>query len=176
MPRAEIASQRLVYDDMVKKLRLQIHELPMQLSHLNGHVLVSDSKDIKLNSEERQEGHSSWHNSVKQYTTSKPLPKNRERRPCYISRMDIKNAHKTFPSMCVPCGEFNLAGSNISLPGNLDLSGKVALITGARVNLGYHAALRLLRCGLLSLHQPVTQGMHSLATGMRWTLKSGRRN
>ncbi|KAB5536326.1 oxidoreductase [Coniochaeta sp. 2T2.1] len=55
--------------------------------------------------------------------------------------------HKTHPSMCIPCGNFNQAGSDLSMPGNLNLFGKTALVTGARVNLGYHVALRLLRCG-----------------------------
>ncbi|KAI0191677.1 short-chain dehydrogenase [Xylaria flabelliformis] len=49
--------------------------------------------------------------------------------------------------MCPPCGNFNLAGSQLSLPPKLSLAGKVAAVTGARVNLGYHVTLRLLRCG-----------------------------
>lgn len=35
----------------------------------------------------------------------------------------------------------------MSLPENLELKGRVALVTGGRINLGYHTALRLLRCG-----------------------------
>ncbi|KAK8069004.1 hypothetical protein PG994_005620 [Apiospora phragmitis] len=49
--------------------------------------------------------------------------------------------------MCVPCGDFNIAESAVSLPPNLELCGKVALVTGGRINLGFHTALRLLRCG-----------------------------
>lgn len=40
-----------------------------------------------------------------------------------------------------------MAGSELSTPGTVELTGKTALVTGARVNLGYHVALRLLRCG-----------------------------
>ncbi|KAK8054048.1 hypothetical protein PG996_013349 [Apiospora saccharicola] len=61
--------------------------------------------------------------------------------------MWLKQAHKVFPRMCEPCGNFNIAGSEVSLPSNLKLSGKVALVTGGRINLGFHTALRLLRCG-----------------------------
>ncbi|KAH8898114.1 NAD(P)-binding protein [Thozetella sp. PMI_491] len=49
--------------------------------------------------------------------------------------------------MCRPCGDFNLAGLRLSLPDSLKLPGRTALVTGARVNLGYYTALRLLRCG-----------------------------
>ncbi|OIW26594.1 NAD(P)-binding protein, partial [Coniochaeta ligniaria NRRL 30616] len=66
---------------------------------------------------------------------------------CYICRLAVHVPHKTCKAMCIPCGDFNTAGSELSMPGNLDLSGKTALVTGARVNLGYHVALRLLRCG-----------------------------
>ena len=35
----------------------------------------------------------------------------------------------------------------MSLPPNLELKGRIALITGGRINLGFHTALRMLRCG-----------------------------
>lgn len=66
---------------------------------------------------------------------------------CYICRYSSKDTHKLYPSLCHPCGEFNIASSALSLPENMNLTGKVAVVTGARVNLGYHTALRLLRCG-----------------------------
>ncbi|KAI0153114.1 NAD(P)-binding protein [Xylariaceae sp. FL1272] len=49
--------------------------------------------------------------------------------------------------MCVPCGDFNRAGSEPSLPPKLSLEAKAAVVTGARSNLGFHVTLRLLRCG-----------------------------
>lgn len=50
--------------------------------------------------------------------------------------------------MCMPCGAFNLASSRISEPSRLTLPATfTALVTGARVNLGYCTTLRLLRCG-----------------------------
>ncbi|PPQ63630.1 hypothetical protein CVT24_004384 [Panaeolus cyanescens] len=69
------------------------------------------------------------------------------KRNCYICKHFILSPHKHYPSLCNPCGEFNIASSSISLPQNLDLSGKTCLVTGGRVNLGFHTALRLLRCG-----------------------------
>jgi NAD(P)-dependent dehydrogenase (short-subunit alcohol dehydrogenase family) len=45
--------------------------------------------------------------------------------------------------MCVPCGDFNYAKREQTA----DLSGRHALVTGARVKIGYQAALKLLRAG-----------------------------
>lgn len=69
------------------------------------------------------------------------------RKACYICRFFTTSTHPLYPSLCHPCGEFNISSSAISSPQNLRLEGKVALITGGRINLGFHTALRLLRCG-----------------------------
>ncbi|KAJ5952045.1 uncharacterized protein N7479_010458 [Penicillium vulpinum] len=68
---------------------------------------------------------------------------------CYICRYRFSptESHKLYPSLCRQCGMFNIGCSNISLPEKLDLTGKIALVTGGRINLGYFTALRLLRCG-----------------------------
>ncbi|KAJ5612535.1 hypothetical protein N7510_005729 [Penicillium lagena] len=68
---------------------------------------------------------------------------------CYICcyRFPDSEAHELYPSLCRSCGMFNIASSRLSLPEKLNLSGKTALITGGRINLGYHTALRMLRCG-----------------------------
>ncbi|KAJ3537729.1 hypothetical protein NMY22_g5480 [Coprinellus aureogranulatus] len=73
--------------------------------------------------------------------------KKRADKLCYICRYTAKHPHRLYPSLCNPCGEFNVSSSALSLPTNLDLTGKIAIVTGGRVNLGYHTALRLLRCG-----------------------------
>ncbi|PPQ97009.1 hypothetical protein CVT26_006446, partial [Gymnopilus dilepis] len=66
---------------------------------------------------------------------------------CYICRYLITSSHPLYPSLCIPCGDFNISSSSLSLPPALGLTGRTALVTGGRVNLGYHTALRLLRCG-----------------------------
>ncbi|TFK19895.1 dehydrogenase [Coprinopsis marcescibilis] len=66
---------------------------------------------------------------------------------CYICRYTVRYPHRLYASLCNPCGEFNVSSSAMSLPQNLNLSGKTAFVSGGRVNLGYHTALRLLRCG-----------------------------
>ena len=77
----------------------------------------------------------------------KPPPIYRKRL-CYICRLEITNPFPSQPSMCIPCGSFNHASSQISTPLRLTLPHNfTALVTGARVNLGYHTVLRLLRYG-----------------------------
>jgi len=74
-----------------------------------------------------------------------PMP---QRRLCYICRLTIGNHYPTHPSLCILCGAFNYASSSLSMPPKLNLSSDfTALVTGAGLNLGYHTALRLLRCG-----------------------------
>lgn len=68
-------------------------------------------------------------------------------RKCYMCNYIITNPHAQYHTLCTPCGSFNLQQSALSLPNNLDLSHRTALVTGGRVNLGFHIALRLLRCG-----------------------------
>ena len=74
-------------------------------------------------------------------------PSSSRSRLCYICQMQLTQPHSIFAAMCVPCGDFNLAGNDVSQPHKLHLYGMTALVTGGRVNLGYHTARRLLRCG-----------------------------
>jgi 3-oxoacyl-ACP reductase-like protein len=69
------------------------------------------------------------------------------KRKCYVCHFLLVSSHGRYSSLYKPCGEFNLASCALSLPQNLHLEGKTALVTGGRLDLGYHTALRLLRCG-----------------------------
>ncbi|KAM0132235.1 hypothetical protein ACHAO1_006880 [Botrytis cinerea] len=81
-------------------------------------------------------------------TASENVAKRRRiEKKCYLCHLLITNPHPQYPALCKPCGSFNLASSNISLPEALNLDGKTALVTGGRINLGFYTALRLLRCG-----------------------------
>jgi len=64
-------------------------------------------------------------------------------RDCYVCKRPFSKVHRYYDSMCEPCGDFNYAKREQSA----DLSGHYALVTGARVKIGYQAALKLLRAG-----------------------------
>lgn len=88
----------------------------------------------------------SWAEISRKYKNALPGVRPLQKK-CYICRFTIASSHPTFPAMCHTCGDFNIEGSRFSLPHNLRLDGKVAFVTGGRINLGFHTALRLLRCG-----------------------------
>jgi NAD(P)-dependent dehydrogenase (short-subunit alcohol dehydrogenase family) len=62
---------------------------------------------------------------------------------CYVCKQPFKKIHRYYDSLCEPCGDFNYAKREQSA----DLAGHYALVTGARVKIGYQAALKLLRAG-----------------------------
>ncbi len=64
-------------------------------------------------------------------------------RNCYCCKAEYSTPHRYYDSMCVPCGDFNYAKREQTA----DLRGHYALVTGARVKIGYQAALKLLRAG-----------------------------
>jgi NAD(P)-dependent dehydrogenase (short-subunit alcohol dehydrogenase family) len=70
-------------------------------------------------------------------------PRLHQERDCYVCKRPYSKVHRYYDSLCEPCGEFNYAKREQSA----DLSGRYALITGARVKIGYQASLKLLRAG-----------------------------
>jgi NAD(P)-dependent dehydrogenase (short-subunit alcohol dehydrogenase family) len=70
-------------------------------------------------------------------------PPLRQERACYVCKQPFVRAHRYYDSMCDACGEFNYA----KRAQTADLSGHHALVTGARVKIGFQASLKLLRAG-----------------------------
>lgn len=65
------------------------------------------------------------------------------RQHCYGCKEPFTELHHFYDQMCPPCADLNFRKR-----GELaDLSGRVALLTGGRVKIGYQAGIKLLRCG-----------------------------
>lgn len=64
-------------------------------------------------------------------------------RNCYVCKAEFQELHHFYDSMCPKCAEFNY----LKRFQTTSLDGQVALITGARLKIGYHAALMMLRAG-----------------------------
>jgi NAD(P)-dependent dehydrogenase (short-subunit alcohol dehydrogenase family) len=62
---------------------------------------------------------------------------------CYICKREYTQVHFFYHSLCPQCAEFNYQKRHQSA----DLSGRVALVTGGRIKIGYQTALRMLRDG-----------------------------
>ena len=65
------------------------------------------------------------------------------RQHCYVCKQKYTRIHHFYDQMCPDCAEFNFAKRSELA----DLRGRVALLTGGRVKIGYQAGLKLLRCG-----------------------------
>lgn len=66
-----------------------------------------------------------------------------EARHCYVCKQKYTQLHHFYDQMCVSCGDVNF----IKRTETADLRGRVALLTGGRVKIGYQAGLKLLRAG-----------------------------
>jgi NAD(P)-dependent dehydrogenase (short-subunit alcohol dehydrogenase family) len=62
---------------------------------------------------------------------------------CYVCKTDYTRLHHFYDDMCPDCAEFNYAKRFQTA----DMTGRTAYITGARLKIGYQAALKLLRAG-----------------------------
>jgi len=66
-----------------------------------------------------------------------------EDRTCYVCKAAYSLIHHFYDHLCPDCAAFNLAKREQTA----DLRGRTALVTGARVKIGYQAAIKLLRAG-----------------------------
>ncbi len=64
-------------------------------------------------------------------------------RMCYVCKSDFTEIHFFYDQMCGPCAELNWQKRNATA----DLRGRVVMVTGARVKIGYQAAIKVLRAG-----------------------------
>jgi NAD(P)-dependent dehydrogenase (short-subunit alcohol dehydrogenase family) len=70
-------------------------------------------------------------------------PELKQDRACYVCKRPFAKVHRYYDSMCPDCGDYNYAKREQTA----DLSGRFALVTGARVKIGFQASLKLLRAG-----------------------------
>ena len=62
---------------------------------------------------------------------------------CYICKQDYSTIHHFYDQLCPACADLNFRKRTESA----DLRGRVALLTGGRVKIGYQAGIKLLRAG-----------------------------
>ncbi len=64
-------------------------------------------------------------------------------RDCYVCKQPYRKLHFFYDAMCPPCAELNYAKRFQTA----SLEGRTALITGARIKIGYQSAVMMLRAG-----------------------------
>ena len=62
-----------------------------------------------------------------------------EAQHCYVCKTKYRELHHFYDQLCPECAAFNFAKRSESA----DLSGRVALLTGGRVKIGYQAGITL---------------------------------
>ena len=70
-------------------------------------------------------------------------PELSEARYCYICKGEFRRLHFFYDALCPSCAEFNYAKRFQKV----SLAGRYAVITGARLKIGYQASLMMLRAG-----------------------------
>lgn len=63
--------------------------------------------------------------------------------PCYVCKRPFHEVHHHYHLLCPSCAAFNVAKREA----RVDLTGKMAIVTGGRIKIGFATALRLLRDG-----------------------------
>ena len=66
-----------------------------------------------------------------------------ESQHCYVCKRRYVEIHPFYDQLCPECADFNFRKRGETA----DLSGRVALLTGGRVKIGYQAGIKLLRAG-----------------------------
>ena len=113
--------------DEEDKLRAQQQMLMIP----DGHVETGESSSQLKALEDGENGNSA--ENVK-------LPKLRS---CYVCKVRFRDLHRFYDQLCPSCATLNYEKRQFSV----SLSGKVAVVTGSRVKIGYQTCLKLLRAG-----------------------------
>jgi len=142
LSRPERIEQRLLARALRKKKRSTVRAADEALLERTGirqkrlqPIFTTPAPQLRAESERRVEGFSE--------STEWESPELTEARVCYICKVPRSRLHFFYDQMCESCGDFNYAKRTQTA----DLSGRVALISGARVKIGYQAAMFLLRAG-----------------------------
>ena len=102
-------------------------------------ILVEDTKDI--DKEKQKE------NLLNKKREKEINPKERkiENFHCYICKKKLKtnNISKFYGRLCQNCGDYNYSFRTM----NLDFTGRIAIVTGGRVKIGFHIVKKLLSFG-----------------------------
>ena len=101
-------------------------------------ILVEDTKDIE---KEKQ-------NLLNKKREKEVNPKERKKifnLLCYICKKKLKtnNISKFYGRLCQKCGDYNYSFRTMKL----DLTGRIAIVTGGRVKIGFHIVKKLLSYG-----------------------------
>jgi NAD(P)-dependent dehydrogenase (short-subunit alcohol dehydrogenase family) len=83
------------------------------------------------------------HEDRERTESAEPRVESREPQHCYVCKQKYSTIHAFYDQLCPTCAELNFTKRTE----RADLTGRVALLTGGRLKIGYQAGLKLLRSG-----------------------------
>ncbi|KAI9921078.1 hypothetical protein PsorP6_000383 [Peronosclerospora sorghi] len=101
--------------------------VPDGVAQMNKPMLLKENEEVQIAKEKELDNSLHYH------------------RACYTCKVKFRNLHNFYDRMCPSCAEFNYKKRFQSA----DLRGYVAIVTGARVKIGYEITLKLLRSGAM---------------------------
>ena len=113
-------------------------ELNKDISKKDDDILVEDTKkedkNIFLNKKTKSDNKNIEINKIDEILNK-----------CYICRENlyINNIHKFYSNLCTKCGDFNYSFRILKI----NLEGRIAIVTGGRIKIGYYIATKLLSYG-----------------------------
>ena len=122
--------------DNKNKLILTKGEPEEQRDKTEDDVLIEDTKDVKNRSLLKKKRKKEKEDETKEKYVYKS---------CYIckQKLGLDNINKFYGSLCTKCGDYNYSFRTMKL----DFSGRIAIVTGGRIKIGYYIVTKLLSYG-----------------------------
>ncbi len=129
---------------LVRPSRLELRLRNREIRRAKQQRLIRADKDARNSTGIREARKSSVFTAPKQIGEA-PAAENllHKSRNCYVCKAEFQKLHHFYDSMCTACGDFNYKKRFQSA----SLDGQIAIITGARLKIGYQSALMMLRAG-----------------------------
>ena len=143
-------------DNNYEKLLMDINKEEKNLL-LTSQIELNENENDDLNNDEIEEKQ----NKIKKIRENKKFLKKKRKlekskkqeleekfkyfSKCYICKQNFspENIHKYYGNLCTKCGDLNYSYRTLKL----DLSGRIAIVTGGRVKIGYYIGIKLLSYG-----------------------------
>ena len=140
-------------DTNYEKLLTDINKSEIKLL-LSPQIELDENDEINKDIEEKKNDIKKIRENRKLLKKKRKLEKNKKKEieekfkyfsTCYIckNKFSPENIHKLYGNLCTKCGEHNYSYRTLKL----DLSGRIAIVTGGRVKIGYYISTKLLSYG-----------------------------
>jgi len=140
-------------DTNYEKLLTDINKSEKKLL-LSSQIELNEEDEVDKDMKEKKDDIKIFRENKKLLKKKRKMEKNKKKEieekfkyfsTCYICKNKIspENIHKFYGNLCTKCGEHNYSYRTLKL----DLSGRIAIVTGGRVKIGYYISTKLLSYG-----------------------------